>query len=231
MNKAHREGMLAPVPPFPKLKASKARSRWLTKEEEVRLFCHAAPHLRRLMMVAVDTGGHRGELLSLDWHSVDLSRNTITFLDTKNGEDRSTRLTDRAKRVLVEVGPKPTGSVFTFRGKPIRSIKSSFDKPCRKAGIENFRFHDLRHTFASRLVQKGIPLYEVMHLTGHKSFDMVQRYAHLGPDFQERAIMALNDDDQDVVENQWHDLGTVDSVPTVAKPSKSLKGNGAAWVT
>ena len=62
----------------------------------------------------------------------------------------------------------------------------------REAEIEDFRFHDLRHTFASRLVQKGIPLYEVMHLTGHKSFSMVQRYAHLAPDYQERAIEALD---------------------------------------
>jgi len=58
--------------------------------------------------------------------------------------------------------------------------------------LEDFRFHDLRHTFASRLVQKGIPLYEVMHLTGHKSLEMVQRYSHLAPDYQERAIAALN---------------------------------------
>jgi len=58
--------------------------------------------------------------------------------------------------------------------------------------LEDFRFHDLRHTFASRLAQQGVPLYEIMHLTGHKSFQMVQRYAHLAPDFQERAIGTLN---------------------------------------
>jgi len=63
-----------------------------------------------------------------------------------------------------------------------------------KSGIEDLRFHDLRHTFASRLVQGGVPLYNVMHLTGHKSLEMVQRYAHLAPDFQEGAIAVLDSD-------------------------------------
>ena len=63
------------------------------------------------------------------------------------------------------------------------------------------RFHDLRHTFASRLVQGGVPLYEVMHLTGHKSLEMAQRYAHLAPDYAERAMRAL-----DAI---GHDSGTV----------------------
>jgi integrase len=69
--------------------------------------------------------------------------------------------------------------VFTFHGKEMRSVQTSFTVAKREAGLEDFRFHDLRHTFASRLVQQGVSLYEVMHLTGHKSFQMVQRYAHL----------------------------------------------------
>ena len=74
----------------------------------------------------------------------------------------------------------------------MKGIKSSFHSARTKAGIDDLRFHDLRHTFASRLVQQGVSLYEVMHLTGHKSLEMVQRYAHLAPDFQDRAIHALN---------------------------------------
>ena len=61
-----------------------------------------------------------------------------------------------------------------------------------RAGLEDLRFHDLRHTFASRLVQAGIPLYEVMNLTGRKSLERVQRYSHLAPDCADRAIQALN---------------------------------------
>ena len=72
-------------------------------------------------------------------------------------------------------------------------MKTTFDKARQKTGLNDFRFHDLRHTFASRLVQKGVPIYEVMHLKGYKSLVMVQRYAHLVPDYQSRAIAALND--------------------------------------
>ena len=91
-------------------------------------------------------------------------------------------------------------------------------------GLEDFRFHDLRHTFASRLVQKGIPLYAVMHLTGHKSFAMVQRYAHLAPEYQERAIAALNDYGRD---DAWHNSSTAQENALPKSPAKSLKKTGA----
>ena len=88
-------------------------------------------------------------------------------------------------------------------------VKTSFNNARQKAGIEDLRFHDLRHTFASRLVQGGVPLYNVMHLTGHKSLEMVQRYAHLAPDFQEGAIAVLDSDRNGETEGLGHNLGTV----------------------
>lgn len=192
LNKAYREGRLAVVPPFPRIKPSQGRCRWLTPEEETRLLNAAASHLRPLIAFAVDTGGRRSEILKLDWRNVDLARGLVTFVKTKNGEDRAIRLTDRAKAVLAALEPKENGPVFTYGGKQMKDNNSSFARARRIAGIGDFRFHDLRHTFASRLVQQGVSLYEVMHLTGHKSVSMVQRYAHLAPDFQERAIAALN---------------------------------------
>lgn len=192
LNKAFREELLARLPAFPSVKVEPGRCRWLTVEEEKRLLMAAKPHLRALIAFAVDTGGRRSELLKLDWRNVDLSRGFVTFAKTKNGEDRSVRLTDRARQVLADLSPQLSGPVFTYRGRAIKDVKTSFDKARTRAGVEDFRFHDLRHTFASRLVQQGVSLYEVMHLTGHKSFEMVQRYAHLAPDFQERAIGALN---------------------------------------
>lgn len=74
----------------------------------------------------------------------------------------------------------------------VATIKAIINKARQKAGLEGVRFHDLRHTFASRLVQGGVPLYDVMHMTGHKSLSMVQRYAHLAPEFQEAAICVLD---------------------------------------
>ena len=91
----------------------------------------------------------------------------------------------------------------------MKDMRSSFAKACERAGIENFRFHDLRHTFASRLVQGGVPLYEVMNLTGHKSLSMVQRYAHLAPEFQEAAIRVLDQRPKSF----GHISGTVENSP------------------
>ena len=215
INKARREELTDFVPNFPRIKPSKPRNRWVTTEEEDRLTEAAAKHLKPLIRFAVDTGGRRSELLGLDWRNVDLKQRRITFVETKNGEDRSVRLCQRAYETLRGLGTKKSGPVFTFRGKPIKSVKTAFGAACRQAGIEDLRFYDLRHTFASRLVQGGLPLYNVMHLTGHKSLSMVQRYAHLAPDFQEEAIQVLD--------SQRHNMGTVSPAPMDNMSSKSLE--------
>lgn len=133
---------------------------------------------------------------------------------------------------MLDLGPKDTGLVFTYKGKAIKGYKTAFDKAREKAGIEDFRFHDLRHTFASRLVQGGVPLYNVMHLTGHKSLEMVQSYAHLAPEFQEAAIAVLDQRPgmkpygvKDVsTGNHGHFMGTVALENTLTNAPKSLKG-------
>jgi len=223
LNKAHREGRLESVPPFPRFKAVKGRCRWLTPEEEARLLHHAPDHLKPIIIVAVDTGGRRSELLRLDWRHVDMKRGRLTFTETKNGEDRTIRLTERVKQTLENLEPKESGPVFTYRGKAMIRFKASFETAREKARLHDFRFHDLRHTFASRLVQKGIPIYEVMHLTGHKSLSMVQRYAHLAPDYQAQAIAALND--------FGHNLGTVaPNVPAEISAKSLIEMVGAAGI-
>ena len=93
--------------------------------------------------------------------------------------------------------------VFVFLNRSIETVDTSFKKARKKAGLEDFRFHDLRHTFASRLVQQGRPLYEVQRLLGYKSPEMTQRYAHLGPDFGEKAAKAWD--------AFWHKSGTITS--------------------
>lgn len=191
LNKAYREGFMQYPPRFPRFKKQKPRDRWLSIDEEQRLVSVSAPHLVPLIRFAVDTGGRVSELLRLDWRYVEMGSKRVRFTDTKNGEDRTVRLCDRALATLASLEPKDSGSVFTFRGKSIESVRTAFNKARKKAGLEDVRFHDLRHTFASRLVQAGVPLYDVMHMTGHKSLEMVQRYAHLAPDYQERALEAL----------------------------------------
>jgi len=192
LNKAYREELMDKAPRIPKFKSLKSRDRWLTPEEEQRLVRTAAPHLANLISFAVDTGGRLSELLGLEWGDVELTEERIRFRDTKNGEDRTVRLCNRAQRLLFKLGVKKSGPVFTFRGKVMKTVQTSFNSARAMAGLEDVHFHDLRHTFASRLVQGGVPLYDVMHLLGHKSLKMVQRYAHLTPDSQDKAMRALN---------------------------------------
>lgn len=208
INLARREGLTDFVPNFPRLKSSRPRNRWLTHDEEDRLVGKAAKHLKPLIRFAVDTGGRLSELLRLDWRYVDLDRGRVTFVETKNGDDRTLRLCQRAQETLNSLGPKNSGPVFTYGGSAIGDIKHSFDTARREAGLTDVRFHDLRHTFASRLVQGGVALYEVMHLTGHKSLAMVQRYSHLAPDFQEGAIAVLDNRRTVTDRTSWHDSGT-----------------------
>lgn len=98
--------------------------------------------------------------------------------------------------------------MFTYKNKGIKSVKTSFNKARSKAGLDDVRFHDLRHTFASRLAQGGLPLYDLMHLMGHKSLEMVQRYAHLAPDYQKDAMRVLD--------QSGHSLVTVDKTQSAA---------------
>ena len=208
INMARREELTDFVPNFPRLKPSKPRNRWLTHQEEERLVAAAAKHLKPLIQFAVDTGGRRGELLGLDWRNVDLSSRRVMFTETKNGEDRSVRLCERAYQSLLALGPKEQGPVFTWGGNAIKDVKHAFDHARIEADLEDVRFHDLRHTFASRLVQGGVPLYEVMNLTGHKSLSMVQRYAHLAPEFQEAAIRVLDTRPGGLHDKSRHDFVT-----------------------
>ena len=235
INRARREELTDFVPNFPRIKPSRPRNRWLTHDEEERLVQAAAPHLKPIFRFAVDTGGRRSELLGLNWRYVDMRNRRVTFIQAKNGEDRTVRLCRRAYETLTALGPKDSGPVFTYGDKALKGFKSSLDSAREKAGIEDFRFHDLRHTFASRLVQGGVPLYNVMHLTGHKSLEMVQRYAHLAPEFQEAAIAVLDRRPNVAAsvseDTDCHDFVTLafeEASPIGAKP---LKENGAAWVT
>ena len=82
--------------------------------------------------------------------------------------------------------------VFTYSGKPIKSIRTSFTTALIKSGVEKFRFHDLRHTFASRLVMNGVDLVTVQELMGHKSLSMTKRYSHPTPDHKKQAVESLN---------------------------------------
>lgn len=157
------------------------RDRWLVRSELEALLTACTEsvnhELAPLVMVALASGGRQGELLELDWSSVDLGRRTMRFIRTKNGERRTVPLNAPAIDALRKLGPKPTGRVFSS---PFP--RTAWENAMERAGIRDFRFHDLRHTAASYWAMSGASLLDLAALLGHKTLAMVKRYAHLSPD-------------------------------------------------
>jgi integrase len=169
-------------------KENNKRDRWLSEDEESRLLTACAPWLHDLVTFALHTGMRMGEILELTWRGVDFTRRTVTVLRSKNGERRTIPVNETVLRVLKEkTKVRSLASDLVFCSKaftPMESghLRRSFRLALSKAKIEEFHFHDLRHTFATRLVQAGIDLYKVQQLLGHKSPIMTQRYAHHYPE-------------------------------------------------
>ena len=164
------------------------RDRWLTYEEEGRLLSVCPAWLKEIIIFAIETGARRGEILSLTWNEVNLPGRLATILGQKTAVNRSIPLTQRVFEILKTRGRSRSkvrsiyeDLVFTYpEGKrvDISDLRLAFQGALRKAGIQGFRFHDLRHSFASRWAQAGIDTYTIQTLMGHKSFSTTQRYAH-----------------------------------------------------
>ena len=135
----------------------------------------------------------RGEILSLKWHDIDFKRNIIYLLNTKNSDKREIPMNEEVKTALITVRKHPSSPYLFYNkdGSQICDVKKSFFTAMQKSGIRNFRFHDLRHTFASHLVMLGVDLNTVRELMGHKSLNMTLRYSHLSPNHKRRAIENL----------------------------------------
>ena len=172
------------------LRTSNKRLRYLEKEEIPKLINNCAIHLKPIVILALNTGMRRGEIFGLKWQDIDYRRGIIYLLDTKNSEKREVPINETVKRAILGVRKnKHSAHVFcNNNGKPYIDSRKAFHTALRKAEIKNFRFHDLRHTFASQLVMMGVDLNTVRELLGHKSLDMTLRYAHLSPDHKSRAV-------------------------------------------
>jgi integrase len=153
--------------------------------------------LRPAVLVSLMTGLRKGELFSLKWSDVDLTHNVITVRDehAKSGKQRHIPINAALHDVLITWKPLAhPESEYVFAGEsgePIQCMKKSFAAVLKAARIETFRWHDLRHTFASWLAQSGVDLYIVRDLLGHASLEMTMRYAHLAPNNKLRAVAAL----------------------------------------
>jgi integrase len=169
------------------------RLRYLTAEESERLLVECPEHLRPIVKLALNTGMRRGELFALKWENIGPS--ALYIPTSKSKRPRVVPLNEAAKEVLKEMRRRnELKSAYVFcdsRGKPWTVLRRGFETACRKAGIVDFRFHDLRHTFASHLAMKGYPLKAIAELLGHSTIEMTMRYAHLSPGQLHEAVNSL----------------------------------------
>jgi len=156
--------------------------RVLSPEEERLLFEACSQCLRPILAVALQTGMRKGEIFNLKWDNVDLKKEEIRIVESKSGKGRILPINSCLFNVLSELRLQNGKNVYVFTnpetGKPYVDIKKAFNGACRRAGIKDLRFHDLRHPFASRLVKRGVDLIIVKELMGHASVKTTERYLH-----------------------------------------------------
>ena len=152
-----------------------------------------ADYLEPVVLLAMNTGMRRGEILSLEWQNVDLTNRNLTIIseNAKSGKTRHIPLNTEAYETLKnwKQDSSKNGYVFTGQnGKPLLEIRKSWTSVLEEAKISNFRFHDLRHHFASKLVMASVDLNTVRELLGHSELTMTLRYAHLAPEHKAAAV-------------------------------------------
>ena len=162
------------------------KERILTPIEEEKLLSLSNEYLKPIIMTALNTGMRKSEILSLKWSNVDIELGIITIdqTNTKNKKTRRIPINSNLKSLLLEQKIKGGGSDYVFlssSGNPYKfhdSINNAFNGACKKAGIEGFRFHDLRHTSATRMIEAGASIVAVSKILGHSDLKMTMRYSH-----------------------------------------------------
>jgi integrase len=180
-NKAIANGMAEknPAKGIKLLKENNERNRLLSEQEYISLLANCPPHLMPVVKVAYYTAMRQGEILNLTWEQVDLNKGFIHLLpeDTKTQEGRSIPL----NRELIEMFKSmprglPGVKVFSYKGKSVSCLKKSFTTACKKAGIENFCFHDFRHTAINNWRLQGHDFIRIMAASGHRTLEVFKRY-------------------------------------------------------
>src|SRR5438874_1716933 len=177
------------------LRENNARTRYLSLEECQRLIANCiAPHIRALVGVALHSGMRLGEILNLRWYDLDFASGFILVRDSKNGESRHVPM-DATLFALFRAYPHRPSTDLVFSsssGGHIVDVRTGFQNACKRAGLIDLHFHDLRHTFASQFVMAGGNLFILKSVLGHKNITMTQRYAHLAPTYLIKSIDRMN---------------------------------------
>jgi integrase len=173
------------APAIRMLKEPTRRIRYLTREEAQRLLAELPAHMADMAAFSLATGLRRANVTGMQWTQVDLERRLAWIHPDQAKARRAIAVPLNAEACLTvqkQIGKHPT-HVFSYRGKPITQVSTkTWYLALERAGITNFRCHDLRHTWASWHVQNGTPLFALQELGGWESAEMVRRYAHLAAD-------------------------------------------------
>jgi integrase len=168
--------------------------RVVTPEEEEKLLRHASPYVQDIIRFALNTGLRIGEIFGLQWANVDLERDILNVFAPKTQKSRAVPINGEARKVL-EYWALGRRNEFVFynpeTGAPFVDLKAGFGLACRKSGIEGVTWHTLRHTFASRLVGRGVDIVTVQQLLGHSTITVTMRYTHTNLDSKREAVARL----------------------------------------
>lgn len=194
------------------LREDNQRDRVLSIEEEENLLAHSADHLKPILITALNSGLRRGEILSLRWNNVDFDNNLFIITATNNKSKKTKRVPVNSllRKMLSELWLKAKPSEedlsnpshdakknkFVFLGddlKPIKDIKTAYLNACRRAGIKGLRFHDLRHTAGTRMLESGVGIVAISEILGHSSIELTRkRYLHPGDSLRDAVEKLAN---------------------------------------
>ncbi|NCC03383.1 MAG: site-specific integrase [Proteobacteria bacterium] len=199
-----------PVGNISKFKEPRGRVRYLSDNERVALLaaCKESdnPYLYQVVVLALSTGARKMEILSMKWQDISFERNAIILNETKNGERRVLPLAGHARMLLKDLSDiRVLGCDYVFPAKRVKrgadgkflyqpiDIRTAWETALKKAKVEDFRFHDLRHSAASYLAMNGATLAEISEVLGHKTLQMVKRYAHLSEAHTSTVVASMNE--------------------------------------
>jgi len=205
LRKTAREELTA----IKKYQEPSGRLRYLAGPTEAgRLIDACEDFLKPIVLTALHTGMRKEEMLSLTWDAVDMTHGFIRLRQTKNGTARALPFNETLWSLFSGLRTRQdTSLVFhDTQGRRYNDIRHPFDRACEASGLTDFHFHDLRHTFASWLIMRGVALATVSNLLGHSSPTMTLRYAHLSPKHLTSAVRVLDP----------HSASSLDSYLTIA---------------
>lgn len=204
-----------PARKIKKFREEARKERILTAEEERRLFEMADPSLRPFLIVALNTGMRKGEILGLRWADVDFVKGFIRVTDAESKSGRERKIPMNAL-VFETLRGMDRAHEFVFwnaeTGRNLGDIRKAFEGACRRVEIKRLRVHDLRHTAATRMVEAGADIVTVSKILGHSSIQMTMRYCHPTPEAMRRAVEKLGE----FMEKSREKVATVEIGPLVS---------------